>query len=564
MNFQAKLTSPLEKIFYDDKLRSFKSYPKSSALNGEKHDFCVAYLNADYSGETYCNSACCVKIESPLSEKIRLFTIEHVPAVFAGPISNPPEKGYLRTEPGLYPDLLMPIAHDGSAHLQLPPHILNSLLVEIDTTDVPAGSYDIAVIFSAVDGTELCRLSHRLRVIGAALPEQDVLVTHWLHTDCIADYYGLKVFSESYWKTVENFIKVYAEGGNTLIYTPLFTPPLDTAVGGERTTVQLVDVKRTGAKDGYTYTFGFEKLHRWVGLCEKHGIRHFEMSHLFTQWGAYHCPKIIAETENGKTEKIFGWDTDAHGESYDAFLRAFLPALLKELSALGLEKRTYFHISDEPQKNHVDSYRACSDIIRKYLTGYPIMDAMMDTDFYDRGLVDIPIPHVRNCKSFFEKDVKPRYVYYCGADKNFMGRALGMPSARNRISGAQFYANRVEGFLHWGFNFYNAAGSVRRIDPYFVTDADKHFCAGDSYLVYPAPDKTAYLSLRYTNFRDGMQDLRALKLCEALCGREAVSRVMCALNGGKPLDILETPEDLDYTLKLREEINRMIAGAREK
>ena len=32
--------------------------------------------------------------------------------------------------------------------------------------------------------------------------------------------------------------------GVNLLYTPLFTPPLDTQVGGERTTVQLVDVER--------------------------------------------------------------------------------------------------------------------------------------------------------------------------------------------------------------------------------------------------------------------------------------------------------------------------------
>lgn len=31
-----------------------------------------------------------------------------------------------------------------------------------------------------------------------------------------------------------------------MLYTPLFTPPLDTAVGGERMTVQLVGMEKAG------------------------------------------------------------------------------------------------------------------------------------------------------------------------------------------------------------------------------------------------------------------------------------------------------------------------------
>ena len=54
-----------------------------------------------------------------------------------------------------------------------------------------------------------------------------------------------------------------------MILTPVFTPPLDTAVGGERRTVQLVDVKVE--KEGYS--FGFEKFERWVSICKKCGYQ---------------------------------------------------------------------------------------------------------------------------------------------------------------------------------------------------------------------------------------------------------------------------------------------------
>ena len=47
-----------------------------------------------------------------------------------------------------------------------------------------------------------------------------------------------------------------AEHGINMLLTPVFTPPLDTAKGGERTTVQLVDVTFA---DGQ-WSFGFDRL----------------------------------------------------------------------------------------------------------------------------------------------------------------------------------------------------------------------------------------------------------------------------------------------------------------
>ena len=90
-----------------------------------------------------------------------------------------------------------------------------------------------------------------------------------------------------------------------MILTPLFTPPLDTEVGGERPTVQLVKVIQQNDQ----YSFHFTLLDRWIDLCLQCGIKYFEMTHLFTQWGAKYAPKIMAEV-NGVETRIFGWDTE--------------------------------------------------------------------------------------------------------------------------------------------------------------------------------------------------------------------------------------------------------------
>ena len=60
--------------------------------------------------------------------------------------------------------------------------------------------------------------------------------------------------------------------------------------------------------------------------CKKAGIKYFEHSHLFTQWGAKHAPKVIA-TVNGEKKRIFGWDVLAVSDEYKEFLAAFMPAI---------------------------------------------------------------------------------------------------------------------------------------------------------------------------------------------------------------------------------------------
>lgn len=96
-------------------------------------------------------------------------------------------------------------------------------------------------------------------------------------------------FSEKYWRVTESFLKRAKEYGMNCVLTPLFTPPLDTQIGKERPTVQLVDVKVIGNNQ---YAFGFEKLDSWLSMCDRCGIEYYEMSHLFTQWGAKHAPKL--------------------------------------------------------------------------------------------------------------------------------------------------------------------------------------------------------------------------------------------------------------------------------
>lgn len=90
----------------------------------------------------------------------------------------------------------------------------------------------------------LGREQFKLEVIGAVLPKQKLIHTEWFHTDCLATHYGVDVSSEEHWRRIDQFVQTAVKFGINMILTPIFTPPIDMVVGGERPTVQLVDVEK--------------------------------------------------------------------------------------------------------------------------------------------------------------------------------------------------------------------------------------------------------------------------------------------------------------------------------
>ncbi len=395
-------------------------------------------------------------------------------------------------------------------------------------------------------GVDIC-------VINKVLPELSIPHTEWFHYDGIADYYGVEVFSEEFWRILRNFLAVYVKrGGNTLL-TPVITPPLDTEVGGERTTVQLVEVR---IRDG-EYELGFARLERFLDICLEQGIRYFEICHLFTQWGANAAPKVVAEQE-GRLRQIFGWDTPSSDPEYLRFLSVLLPALKGLLERRGLLERTFFHISDEPDIRS-EHYQMSQSTVRSLLKGCTIVEAVTDYLYFEKGLVDIPVCAVNYLEPFLEKRPPKLWAYYCCAQtQQVPNRFISMPSRRNRIYGILLYWHKIDGILHWGFNFYNSQFSRKKIDPYETVDADGGFPAGDPFVVYPGKDGVPEESLRLMVLEEALNDYRALCLLETLVGREKVMELI-RQEAGMELSFKQYPRNDEFILGLREKVNRMLA-----
>ena len=382
--------------------------------------------------------------------------------------------------------------------------------------NLPEGNHKICISLQMGEET-VGNVEYNLKVEAEELPESNIKYAHWMHYDCIAQQHGVMPDDEKFLNLLKNYLKNSAAHGVNVCFVPLFTPPLNTAVGKERMTIQLVDVEEKGGK----YIFGFERVLRFMKQAEECGMKYFEMSHLFSQWGALHPPKIIAKCGAVK-KQIFGWDDDSLGEKYVLFLKQFLSDFSCCLRSEGYdEDRVFFHISDEPNVKSIERYIKIKKIVCSSLQGYKIMDALSDYDFYLRGGVEIPVSTTDHACDFLSHGVDNLWVYYCcGHGGQYLSnRFLSMPLQRTRILGYQLYLCGCKGFLHWGYNYYNSALSERIVNPYVVTDADGSFPSGDSFIVYPGM-KGPLDSIRHETMFDAIQDYRMLLLLEKKIGRK--------------------------------------------
>ena len=540
MLLDLRLVSPLEKVFSDTAPKG--GYRGATALIGETASFQAAWIAPQGPWRDY------VDLEVECDAEVEVRYVRSVPVQFITMYGA--DKDYVRMQPGLFPDPLDVLPPD---HMRA--YSFHWECVWIDIRNASAGVHPVKVTVKNLAGEVQATETFTLRVIAAELPEQKLMHTRWFHCDCICQYYGVEMWSEKFWEICENFVRTYVESGMNMILTPIHTPPLDTAVGGERMTCQLVDVYL--GNDGFT--FGYERFERWVEMCKRCGVKYYEMAHLFTQWGAKHAPKIIADV-CGEKKQVFGWDTDALCDEYRDFLHEYLHSLCDELEKLGIKDCTWFHISDEPNIDMLDDYRAAHDMAEHFLHGMPIIDALSSFEFYKTGAIRYPIPANNHMDEFVAAKVPGLWTYYCiGQYKDVVNTFIAQPGQRVRMLGVQLYKYDIAGFLKWGYNYYNSQGSTRPINPWVNTDCDGFGPAGDAFEVYPGENGQAIMSQRSMLCAEAMYDLRALRLLESLKGRDFVMALL--EDGIRPITFTDYPRDAEWLLNMRERVNAEIEKA---
>jgi hypothetical protein len=400
--------------------------------------------------------------------------------------------------PGYVPDPLFP-----EAATRVAPGEVQAFWITVAVPrEAAPGPKEIRVELT-VGGEATPPLTATVEVSDVVLAERgDFRVTHWFYADALCDRYRVEPFEEAFWPVCAAYMRDYAEHGCDSIYVPAFTPPLD----GVKRPTQLLEVARP--RKG-RYAFDWTQVARWVAQAQACGIRHFEWTHLFTQWGVKHAIRVY-DPKGGLL-----WDpaTEATSETYRGFLSQYLPALERFLREQKLLDRSFFHISDEPHGDeHLANYRKARAMVGELAPWMKVMDALSDIRFAREGLVDIPVPSISTTRQFAEEGI-PSWTYFCcGPRGRYLNRLLDTPLAKLRMAGWLFYRFGCLGFLHWGYNYWYKSQTQQMIDPFTVTDglAWPGWAYGDTFQVYPG-ECGPIDSIRWEVFAESLQDYALLQ-----------------------------------------------------
>ncbi len=462
---KTKIISNLEKPFLNGNFDDYPRLDRISALRGERVSFQLL-LTLVRSEISLWPRKFDVKLSGDAAKYATVRRVRSVPAL--NNARGNYDDDFLVTTPALIPDVLMPLEYEGM--IVLPPNNLLSLWIDVEIPEnEKSGKIDLsvnlhseapkdptAVVWDATEKIEI-------EVIGAQLPKQELLFTQWFHADCLANYYKVEKWSDEHFKIISNFAKTAKKNGINMLFTPLVTPPLDNEY--DTRNLQLAIVTKCEGE----YLFDWKNLRKWIDVCNDAGIEYFEIGHLFTQGGATSATKVMGQVD-GNYVRLFEKDTPCDDPEYTKFLRSLLISFLAFMKERGDDKRCYFHISDEPPLDKLETYGKAKNSIADLLEGYPIMDALSHYDFYETGIVKKPVVILHHLEDFADNGVKNLWTYNCCApDGGYSNRFLGMTLARNRSISLLLYKYDIEGFLHWGYNFYNNSGSANCINPFIDT-----------------------------------------------------------------------------------------------
>ncbi|MBQ9087951.1 MAG: DUF4091 domain-containing protein [Lentisphaeria bacterium] len=430
---------------------------------------------------------------------------------------------------GVYPDRLIPLENNCT---RIVIRQTKTLWISADApADTRPGKYSVKLHLTIYpdDADEGARLTQKiehvetdefqLEILPFKLPEQRLKVTQWFHPDSLSSHYQLPMWSEEHWTVVADWLADLAAHGTNMILVPALSLILNVAENSRREISQLLIIS---GNDTDGYTFDFSRFDRYINIARQCGFKYFEISHLFSQWGAAYAPPVVV---NG--ELLFDGTVPGDSPAYRNFLSAMLTALREHLEELNISHCTVFHCSDEPPANRIAQYRNAMDFIKSLLPGFQIIDALNNADIFDASGVDTPVPLISQLDRFKKIKLREKWCYYCCAPARKMpNRFIHFPSSRNRIFGMLLWKHNMDGFLHWGYNFYFEALSRFKIDPMLDPGCDRFYPPGDGFLVYPGRDGKPDSSIRHEVFTEALQDFRLLDLLAQKYGRTKVKKML--------------------------------------
>lgn len=355
------------------------------------------------------------------------------------------------------------------AERSIEPKLPQPLWIEMELpTNASPGEYNGELI--VIGGKERCSLPISVLVRGFSMPEvRHQKVMQWWDVPGHG-FEQLKPGTEEYWKHLEGMCELVRRHRQTDV----------------RVEWGLIERKTNEKGEAYWDTALFEKF---MDIVLKSGVR------------------AVQFAANGRHTK-YQLDPESRTEAVEDNMGR-LAAVQQVVVKRGWQGRVLTSLADEPFIYHEKTYQELYRRAHKIAPDVKVIEAI-ETD--NIGDLDVYVPKLSHLNlwwpRFEELKRQGREVWFytcCHPQGRYPNRFLDEPLVAARELHWIGYLYGLDGYLHWGLNWFTAGA-----DPYTEKGANPwDLPPGDSQVAYPGRDGFVG-SLRLSAMRDGLQDYEYL------------------------------------------------------
>ena len=411
--------------------------------------------------------------------------VRYVGYIATSATAKKPAQDQLRSAPAMFPDPLLEMpAVDVEAGDNQACWI--SLKIPVDTE--PGDYRATSVIHAKIFGFETsATIPLELKIYPATVKKTRLNVTNWYQMDQRGDLPSPEKYSPEYWQMLRTYIRNMVDHRQNWARVE---------------TLRLLNYHRDASGK---MQLDFSNFDKWMQILFDEGIDKAEglqFAWRGGKWKERYVVEIHKEGEAGAN----GTHVAPDSPEAKQFYREVFPKLFEHLKEKGWSNKYVQHVGDEPVEGNTDSYTTAAGYVRKYMPGVPIMEACLSHQMV--GVIDIWVPilgHLDSNYSFFKERAKAGdkvWFYTCVQPQGeYANRFLELPLIKTRLLHWINYRYGIEGYLHWGYNFW-------RPHPWEnATHISSTLPGGDPAIVYPAREGYGVVdSIRWEAMRDGIED----------------------------------------------------------
>lgn len=346
---------------------------------------------------------------------------------------------------------------------------------------------------------------------GGSMP-QDAEYPYSDNFESNARVFGIKTFSEEWFRLIENYARVLKNERMNVVTIPYYA-----------LLYRNVKIGENGE-----YEFDFTVFDRVINIFREYGdVKYFCGLHLMEKAatmlgmepGEYDFPLVTAVFDP-KTDNIddFRW-VYMNDERAWTHIKNLLSAVYDHVKRLGLENQWLQHVSDEVEGDEAfDAVHKCYELVHEIAPEFKTIDATWPSSLEHYGdVLDIHVPalyvHDENSEKYAEALQKKKIDVwtYTSLQPQFtyMSRLDDWKLIATRLLHWYNFKYDLNGYLCWSWNWW------------FYGDPWEDSCCGgwplDGWVVFPdVKNLSVTESVRIRECTSGIYDIELLKICDKI------------------------------------------------